>query len=100
MRSYRRCDFEIPPQALHVYGGPQERCELRLIPSARYIHEIPRGGRALAVIAAVDDVLYFRQFDDDGKMVVDTDETYRTEQLEQIEGLRKQLVDLLCSARA
>ena len=55
---------------------------------------IPTEGKNLIIVAAVNNVLHFRIFDGDGKVVVDTDEKRLTEQARQIEDLRKQLESL------
>jgi len=69
-------------------------CDLRLMPSLNDVSDIPKGGKDLIIVAAVDNVLHFRMFDGAGKMVVDTDEKRLTERAGQIEDLRTQLVDL------
>ena len=43
--------------------------------STNDVRDIPTAGKGLIIVAAVDQVLHFRIFDRDGKMVVDTDET-------------------------
>ena len=58
------------------------------------VSDIPTVGQNLIIVAAVNKVLHFRIFDDDGKVVVDTDEKRLTEQARQIEDLRKQLESL------
>jgi Leucine Rich repeat len=68
--------------------------ELRLMSSVNDVSGIPREGKNLIIVAAVDDVLHFRTFDGDGKTVVDTDEKRLTEQVRQIEDLRKRLEKL------
>jgi hypothetical protein len=45
-------------------------------------------------VVAVNDVLHFRLFDAEGKMVVDRDETMLTDQAEPIKKLREQLESL------
>jgi hypothetical protein len=55
---------------------------------------IPTAGKKLIVVAAVKNVLHFRIFDRDGRMVVGTDETKLKAQAGPIEGLRKQLSSL------
>jgi hypothetical protein len=72
-------------------GTPGGGCDLRLMSSVKDVSAIPTEGKRLVIVAAVDHVLHFRIFDNDGKMVVDTDATQRTAQVPQIEGLRKQL---------
>jgi hypothetical protein len=68
--------------------------DLRLMSSLQNAGGIPTDGKSLIVLAAVKNVLHFRIFDGDGKMVVDTDETKLTRQAEPIEALRKQLEGL------
>jgi hypothetical protein len=65
-----------------------------LMSSVKDVNAIPRAGMRLVIVAAVDHVLYFRIFDSEGKMVVDTDATRWTAQAAQIEDLRKQLAKL------
>jgi hypothetical protein len=48
-------------------------------------------GESLIIVAAVKNVLYFRIFDRDGRMVVDTDEKTLATQAEPMEDLREQL---------
>ena len=48
--------------------------EVKLIPSARNISELPIEGKNLVVVALVRKVLHFRVFDFAGSMIVDTDE--------------------------
>ena len=68
--------------------------DLRLMSSVNDLSGISTGGMILIIVAAVDNVLHFRIFDGDGKVVVDTDEKRLTEQAWQIEDLRKQLESL------
>jgi hypothetical protein len=56
---------------------------------------IPTEGKDLIVVATVNNVLHFRIFDGDGKVVVDTDEKKLPEQAQQIKELRYQLVESL-----
>jgi hypothetical protein len=55
---------------------------------------IPTEGKNLIIVAAANNVLHFRIFDDDGKVVVDTNEEELTRQARQIEDLREQLKSL------
>ncbi len=55
---------------------------------------IPTEGKNLIIVAAVNNVLRFRIFAGDGKVVVGTDEKSLTEQARQIEDLREQLKSL------
>ena len=68
--------------------------DLQLKSSLNDVSGIPREGKNLIIVAAVNHVLHFRIFDGDGKEVVDTDEKRLTEQARQIENLRKQLENL------
>ena len=68
--------------------------DLRLMSSLNDVSGIPTEGKNLIIVAAVNNVLHFRIFDGDGKVVVDTDEKRLTEQARQIEDLRKQLESL------
>ena len=70
-----------------------EGFDLRLMSSLNDVRGIPTG-KNLIIVAAVNNVLHFRTFDDDDKQVVDTDEKRLTEQDRQIEDLRKQLESL------
>jgi hypothetical protein len=71
-----------------------KRFDLRLISSAKNASDIPTRGKALIIVAAVDNVLHFRIFDRDGKSLVDTDEKRLPEQARQIGELRTQLAGL------
>lgn len=73
---------------------PADGFELRLVNSLNDVSGIPTEGKNLIIVAAVNNVLRFRIFDGDGKMVVDTDEERQTEKARQIEDLRKQLESL------
>ena len=73
---------------------PLKGCDLRLMSSVNNVSGIPTAGKNLIIVAAVNNVLHFRIFDGDGKMVVDTDEKRLTEQARQIEDLKKQLESL------
>ena len=79
-----------PAQALLLLKG----FDLRLMSSLNDVSGIPTEGKNLIIVAAVNNVLHFRIFDGDGKVVVDTDEKRLTEQARQIEDLRKQLESL------
>src|SRR5207249_1883741 len=47
---------------------------LRLMSPVKAVSDIPAGGKNLVIVAAVDDMLHFRVFDADGKVIVDADE--------------------------
>jgi signal peptidase I len=65
--------------------------DLRLMYPVNSVSSIPTVGKHLVIVASVDDVLHFRTFDGDGKIVVDTDEKRLTNRAQEIEALRKQL---------
>ena len=67
---------------------------LRLMSPVSGVRDIPTEGKNLVVVAALENVLYFRIFDGDGKIVVDTDETKLAAQSGAIAYLKKQLEDL------
>jgi SIR2-like domain/Effector-associated domain 1 len=68
--------------------------DLRLMSSLNDVSGIPTEGKNLIIVAAVNNVLHFRIFDDDGKVVVDTDELRLTGQARQIKDLRERLESL------
>ena len=69
-------------------------CDLLLMSSVNDVSGIPKAGQSLIIVAVVDQVLHFRIFDDDGKVVVDTDEKRLKKRAQQIEDFRKQLESL------
>jgi hypothetical protein len=75
----------IPP--VREYEG----FELRLIPSANDVSEIPTGCKAQVIIAAIDRVLHFRVFDDEGKQIADLAETRLPQHARVVEDLKTQL---------
>ena len=68
-----------------------KKVDLRLMPSLNDVSGIPTEGKNLIIVAAVNKVLRFRIFADDGKVDVDTDEKSLTEQARQIKDPREQL---------
>ena len=68
--------------------------DLRLMSPVNAIRGVATAGKSLVILADVDQVLHFRVFDGDGRMVVDTDEKRLPNQARQIEDLRKQLEGL------
>ena len=72
--------------------------DLRLMSSLSDLSAIPTEGKGLTVVASVDQSLHFRIFDDDGKMVVDTDEKRLPNQGQHFADLKKQLEGLVASA--
>ena len=78
-------------------GGPKQGSrgyDLQVIFPVKDVSAIPTTGKRLVIVATVGHVLHFRIFDNDGKMVVDTDATQRPAQAAQISDLRKQLETL------
>jgi len=68
--------------------------DLRLMSSLKDQGEIPTKGKDVIIVAAVENVLHFRMFDGNGKVVVDTDEKRLAEHARQVEDLRQQLLGL------
>jgi Ricin-type beta-trefoil lectin domain-like len=68
--------------------------DLRLMSLPNDVSRIPTSGKNLIIVAAVNNVLHFRFFDGDGKVVVDTDEKSLSEQAWQIKELGEQLKSL------
>jgi hypothetical protein len=62
--------------------------------SVNDVSRVPASGKRLIIVAVVDQVLHFRIFDGEGKMVVDTDANRLSELERPIEALRKQLESL------
>ena len=77
-----------------IRGGAPIGFDLRLMSSVKDVSSVPTKGEDLVIVAAVNNVLHFRIFDGDGKVVVDTDEQRLPDQARQIEDLRKQLESL------
>jgi RND family efflux transporter MFP subunit len=75
-----------------VVKGPE--FDLQLMSSLHDTGRIPREGKSLFVVAAVNNILCFRIFDRNGAVVVDTDERKLTKQALEIENLKKQLENL------
>ena len=65
--------------------------DLLLMPSLNDVSGIQASGMNLVIVAAVNNVLHFRIFDANGKVVVDTDETRLTTQAGPIADLKRQL---------
>jgi Heparan-alpha-glucosaminide N-acetyltransferase, catalytic len=68
--------------------------DLELISSATDGSGLPREGKNLIAVARVGDVLHFRGFDSDGKIVVDVDERGLPGASEQIAALQRRLENL------
>jgi tetratricopeptide (TPR) repeat protein len=68
--------------------------DLRLMSSLSDLSAMPTEGKSLTVVAAVDQALHFRIFDDDGNMVVDTDEKRLPDQERHFADLKKKLEGL------
>jgi tetratricopeptide (TPR) repeat protein len=75
-------------------GSRKNGFDLRLMSSVSGVSDIPTAGNNQVIIAKVGDVLHFRIFEDDGRNVVDTDETRLTAQAGPIADLKKQLENL------
>ncbi len=80
-------DWSLPPVLPIEY-------DLRLMPSMDNVADIVEAGKDLIIVAATKEVLHFRIFDRDGRMVVDIDEMELTTNDRRIKGLRKQLGNL------
>jgi len=76
-----------------VYWGPWS-FDLRLIPLVRDVNDIDNSGTNLVVVAKVQEVLYFRIFDVNGNIVVNTDEKRLSNQAGPIADLKRQLESL------
>jgi WD40 repeat protein/uncharacterized caspase-like protein len=74
--------------------APNRGCALQLLSSVNDVSGIPKEGKRLVIVAIVDQVLHFRIFDRDGKMIVDADAKHLTEHARPIDDLRKQLESL------
>jgi hypothetical protein len=72
---------------MHVH----QRWDLLLMSSVNDVGGIPTVGKSLIIVAAVDHVLHFRIFEDDGTVFLNADEKLLMGQARQIEDLRKQL---------
>ncbi len=68
-----------------------EGYDLLLMSSVEDVSGIPAEGKKLVIVAAVENRLRFRIFDDQGRVVVDTDDTALKERAREIEDFRKQL---------
>jgi cytosine permease len=74
------------------HAQPLSGFDVQLMSSEKNVSNIPTSGKKLVIVASVNDVLYFRVFDADGKVVVDTNESrLKTQQASQFSGLEKQL---------
>jgi hypothetical protein len=76
---------------------PKDDFELRLVPAVSETSGIPKEGKALVIVGAVENVLHFRVFDSEGKVVADNDEKSLPEQAQRIDALRNEL-DVLWSS--
>ncbi len=86
--------FNLPELLPELQDTMDAGYDLRLMSPTTDPATLPKEGKRLIVVAAVNNVLHFRIFDGDGKMVVDIDETQRKQKAAQIEELRMQLQDL------
>ena len=84
------CDSRIGEVLAHDPHG----YDLQLMSSVKDISAIPTAGKRLIILALVAQILYFRIFDGDGNIVVDTDAKRLAEKVGSIEDLRRQLETL------
>jgi WD40 repeat protein len=77
-----------------AWASADEGFDLRLMSSLSDASRIPAEGKDLIIVAAVGQVLHFRIFDGEGKVVVDTSEKGLPAQAHRIEALRGQLQGL------
>jgi hypothetical protein len=73
-------------------GGPA--FDLQLLSNLNKVSDLPTSGTDLIIVAPVQNVLHFRVFDSDGRMVVDTDETKLPNQAGPIAELKQLLQNL------
>ena len=69
-------------------------CDLQLMPAVKDVGDLPTAGKRLIIVADVGQVLYFRIFDGDGVIVMDTDSRGLKEHARPIEDLREHLESL------
>jgi NADH:ubiquinone oxidoreductase subunit E len=84
-----RCDRAPAILINHSFGC--DGYDLRLMSSINKVSDVQRDGKNLVLMAMVGQLLHFRIFDRDGKMVVDTDEQKLTAKAKQIEDLKVRL---------
>jgi len=89
-----KIDLEAVAKAVSKANDAGTSYDLRLMPSLKDAGGIPTAGKNLIIVAAVNNVLHFRIFDDDGSVVVDTDEKKLTKRAREAEELRKELESL------
>ncbi len=70
---------------------PPSARDIVLLPGLKDVGEIPTAGLSSIVLAEINQTLHFRIFDNDGKVVADTDSGRLNEEATPIENLRKQL---------
>ena len=89
----------VPPLATSRWSL-QHGFDLRLLSAVSDVSRLPTAGMDLVIVAAVGDVLHFRIFEGDGKVVLDRDERSLTTQAGPIANLKQQLKNLVASSRA
>jgi multidrug efflux pump subunit AcrA (membrane-fusion protein) len=90
-----RIFVDIPERdANYVHGN-----DLRLLPSAKDVSELPKSGRGLIALARLRDGIHFRIFDTTGKRVVDTDERQLADKAERLKELKSALKDMWADPR-
>jgi multidrug efflux pump subunit AcrA (membrane-fusion protein) len=90
-----RVYVDIPEADANYVNG----VDLRLM-SVKRLSDLPSAGRALVILANVQDMLYFRIFDPDGRMVVDTDEDRLRDQSEKIKETKQLVRELMLAQRS
>ena len=68
-----KIDLEAVAKAVSKANDAGTSYDLGLMPALKDAGGMPTAGRKLIIVAAVNDVLHFRIFDDDGHVVVDID---------------------------
>src|SRR5208337_984086 len=84
----------VQPKPALLDIPPDEGFDLQLISLSSDVREIPAKGKNLVVAASVNDVLHFRVFEGDGKVVAQADESTLKGKTQQLRDLRKQLEGL------
>src|SRR5262249_38524811 len=84
-----RVFVDVPEREANFVRG----VELRLIPEAKSIADIPTEGADLAVLARLGGAIHFRIFDSQGKMLVGTDETRLSGKEQQVDAVKNLLAN-------
>jgi hypothetical protein len=89
-----KIDLEAVAKAVSKANSAGTLYDVQLMPALKDASGISTAGKNLVIVAAVNNVLHFRVFDDNGTVVVDIDEKRLMEQARQIDDLRKELESL------